>query len=199
MRERKHVRLRRYDYSQGGYYFVTVCTQHRKEWFGEVRNEEMELSIFGEIARDLWTEIPGHFRYVGIDEFAVMPNHVHGILIIERGPVGNAYMRSHQGNAFMHSLHDRTKMLLSKVVQQYKASVTRKINSLGRDTWFQWQKSFYDHIIRNENELSRITGYIQNNPLKWDLDRENPFSGNFGLDHDRYWKEVCEQGQENVV
>jgi len=119
-----------------------------------------------------------------------MPNHVHGILIIEEYTVGNAYMRSHQRNAFMHSVQDRTKMLLSKVIQQYKASVTRRINSLHNDLHFQWQRSFYDHVIRNESELYRIREYIQNNPLKWDLDRENLFSKNFGVEHDLYWEEI---------
>ena len=190
MIKRKPNRLRNYDYSQSGHYFVTICTQHRKEWFGKVRDGEIDLSIFGEIAKDFWTEIPGHFRYVGIDEFAVMPNHVHGILIIEQDLVGNAYVRSHQGNAYRHSLHDKTKMLLSKVTQQYKASVTCRINSLGTDIRFAWQKSFYDHIVRSEKSLDLIREYIQNNPLKWDLDRENPLSKNFGLDHDRYWKET---------
>ena len=138
-------------------------------------------------------KISRHFRHVGIDEFAVMSNHVHGILIIERGPVGNAYMRSHQGNACTHSRHDKTKMLLPKVIQQYKASVTRKINSLGTDIWFAWQKSFYDHIVRGEKSLGLIREYIQNNPLKWDLDRKNPLSKNFDLDHERYWKAIYDR------
>jgi len=81
-------------------------------------------------------------------------------------------------------------MLLPKIVQQYKASVTRKINRLQKDLLFQWQRSFYDHVIRNEDELFRVREYIQNNPLRWDLDRENPLSKNFDLDHNLYWKEV---------
>ena len=81
-------------------------------------------------------------------------------------------------------------MLLPKIIQQYKASVTRKINDLQNDISFQWQKSFYDHVIRNGNELNRIREYIRNNPMKWDLDRENPLSKNFNLEHHRYWKGV---------
>jgi REP element-mobilizing transposase RayT len=77
-----------------------------------------------------------------------------------------------------------------KVIQQYKSSVTRKINSIQNDFEFGWQKSFYDHIIRSERSLESIREYIQNNPLKWDLDRENPSSKNFNLDHDDYWKEI---------
>lgn len=197
MRERKKNRLRDYDYSKSGYYFITVCTQNREDWFGAIKSGIMHLSEFGEVARSFWLEISEHFKEIRTDEFSVMPNHLHGILIIERKMVGNAYMRSNQKNtymrsnqrnAYMHSLQDKTKMLLSKVIQQYKASVTHKIKDL--QNGFQWQRSFYDHVIRNEGELFRIREYIQNNPLKWDLDRENPSSDNFDLEHDRYWKEI---------
>jgi len=190
MKERKQIRLKGYDYSKSGYYFVTICTQSREEWFGKVKNGITHLNKFGEIAKNFLIEIPGHFEDVEIDEFSIMPNHAHGVLIIERNMVVDAYMRPHQGNAFMHSLQNKTKMLLSRIIQQYKASVTHKINSLQNDLRFQWQRSFYDHVIRNESELFRIREYIQNNPLKWDLDRENPLAKNFDLDHDRYWKEI---------
>ncbi len=172
MKERKLTRLKGYDYSQNGYYFVTICTEKREEWFGRVDGGEMLLNEFGKIASNFWAGIGAHFKYVGIDEFSVMPNHVHGILIIEES-VGNAYMRSHQRNAFMHSLQNRTKMLLSKIIQQYKASVTRKINSLEGGLHFGWQKSFYDHVIRNDRSLDNLRQYITNNPLKWELDIEN--------------------------
>jgi len=190
MKERKQIRLKGYDYSRSGYYFATICTQNREEWFGKVKSGITRLNKFGEIAKNFWTEIPGHFEDVEIDEFSIMPNHAHGILIIERNMVGDAYMRPHQRNAFMHSLQDKTKMLLSKIIQQYKASVTHKINNFQNDLHFQWQRSFYDHVIRNESELFRIREYIQNNALRWDLDRENPLSKNFNLDHSRYWKEI---------
>jgi putative transposase len=164
MKERKLTRLKGYDYSQSGYYFVTICTKDRKEFFGNVEEGRMHLSRCGEIAGDFWSEIPAHFEYVGIDEFSVMPNHVHGVLIIEENMVGNAYMRS---------LQNRTKMSLSKIIQQYKASVTRKINSLESSLHFGWQKSFYDHIVRNEESLNNVRQYIMYNPLEWELDIEN--------------------------
>ena len=84
MRERKKIRLKGYDYSQSGYYFVTICTKNREEWFGKVENETMRLSQFGEVAKNFWVEIPEHFKEVKTDEFSVMPNHFHGILILER-------------------------------------------------------------------------------------------------------------------
>lgn len=190
MIKRKQVQLKGYDYSESGYYFVTVCTQNRKEWFGQVQNGIMHLNEFGKFAKDCWIEIPKHFESAYVDESSIMPNHVHGVLIIERNRVGDADMRPNQGDAFMHPLQDKTKMLLPKIIQQYKASVTYKINHLHNNVLFQWQRSFYDHVIRHEKELSRIREYIQNNPLKWDLDRENSLSKNFNLDHDRYWKGI---------
>jgi REP element-mobilizing transposase RayT len=147
MRERKRNRLKDHNYSQEGYYFITICTKDREEWFGNVDGDEMRLNKFGEIARNFWAEITGHSKFVGIDKFSVMPNHVHGILIIEGDVVGNAYMRS---------LQNRTNMLLSKIIQQYKASVTRKINSLENVFDFRWQKSFYDHVIRNDRSLDNL-------------------------------------------
>ncbi len=173
MRERKKIRLRDYDYSKSGYYFITICTKNRDEWFGRIGSGTMHLSESGEVARDFWAEIPEHFKEVSTDEFTVMPNHLHGILIIEEDLVGNVYMRSHQRNAFMHSLQDKTNMLLFKIIQQYKSSVTRKINSMQNDFKFEWQKSFYDHIIRSEKSLENIRRYTHSNPLKWELDIEN--------------------------
>jgi REP element-mobilizing transposase RayT len=93
MKEKKLTRLKGYNYSQSGYYFVTICTKDRGEWLGSIEQESMNLSRYGKIADDFWAGIPAHFENVGIDEFSVMPNHIHGILIIEENMVGNAYMR----------------------------------------------------------------------------------------------------------
>jgi len=170
MLHRKPNRLKNYDYSRAGWYFVTICTQKRVDYLGSIINGKMALNRYGEIAQQYWLEIPQHFDIVELDEFVVMPNHVHGIIIIHDvgDVVGNAV-----GNAYMRSLQARTKMLLSKAVQQYKAAVTREIHNMEHDNKFQWQKSFYDHIIRNDFALFKIRTYIQNNPLKWEFDREN--------------------------
>ncbi len=177
MKERKVNRLKDYDYSQDGYYFVTICTRNREEWFGEIQSGKMILNGCGEITKNLWVEIPKHFKNVGLDEFIIMPNHIHGILII----VGNAYMRS---------LQNRTKMLLSRIIQQYKSSVTREINSLQNDFCFKWHKSFYDHIIRNEKTLNNIREYIVNNPLKWESDIENKI--NLKENNKGYYKRIID-------
>ncbi|MGH7909725.1 MAG: transposase, partial [Thermodesulfobacteriota bacterium] len=171
--------------SQNGYYFVTICTKNREEWFGEFESGKMILNKFGKIAKNFWIEIPKHFKNVGLDEFIVMPNHIHGIVII----VGNAYPSTKLGTG-MRSLQNRTKVLLSRIIQQYKSSVMREINSLQNDFYFQWHKSFYDHIIRNEKTLNNIREYITNNPLKWEFDIENKIS--FKEGNKDYYKEIIE-------
>jgi REP element-mobilizing transposase RayT len=182
MKQRKSNRLKDYEYSQNGYYFVTICTKNREEWFGKIENRQMILNNSGEIAKHFWMKIPEHFNNISLDEFTVMPNHVHGVVIIENASV----LR----NAYMHSLQNKTKMLLPSVIQQYKASVTREINSIQKDYCFRWHKSFYDHIIRNEKTLNNIREYIANNSLKWELDIENRI--NIKKHNKDYYKEIFE-------
>jgi len=162
---RKANRLKDYDYSRNGFYFVTICTKNRKEYFGEINDEKMVLNEYGEIAEKLWLEIPNHFEDVKLDEYIIMPNHVHGIIIIDSDeePVGNRHACSLQ--------EGRQYQKLPVVIGSYKSAVTREINQIHNE--FQWQKSFYDHIIRNDKSLHRIRKYIHYNPLKWEYDQEN--------------------------
>jgi len=171
MHHRKPNRLKNYDYSRAGYYFVTICTKNRVAHFGNVVDGKMVLNEEGQFANQYWLEIPDHFDLSELDRHVVMPNHLHGIVIIhDTGDVGNAYMHSLQHS---QQVYDRTKMLLSRIIQQYKAAVTREISKSQPHFQFQWQKSFYDHIIRNDISLFRIRKYIDNNPLKWEYDQEN--------------------------
>lgn len=169
-KSRKTNRLQNYDYSQNGMYFVTICTKDREELFGKVGNGEMILNDVGKIVNEIWTQIPMHCSGVHLDEFIVMPNHIHGILEIINRNVGNAHVRS--GNM------SRSKMLLSKAIHGFKSSVTRRIfgnqeRIYAFPTKFAWQKSFYDHIIRNEMSLNKIREYIHKNPQNWERDRNN--------------------------
>ena len=166
-RRRTHNRLPCYDYSQNGYYFVTICTWENAEWFGQIRNNKIQLSKLGKIVEQCWKEIPNHFPNSKLDGFVIMPNHVHGIIIINHAYVRNAHVRSVHGQ-------DRTKMLLPKIIHGFKSSSTRHINGMQQFIRFRWKKSFYDHIIRDENDLNRIRHYIQNNPAQWKSDRNNP-------------------------
>jgi len=136
--------------------------------FGEIADEKIELSQMGKIAEKCWLEIPNHFPEVRLDEFVIMPNHVHGIIVIFQ-KAGDPNMLSR----FSDQVSDRSKMYLSKVVQAFKSSVTRKINQNQSSEYFAWQKSFYDHIINHQKELDQTRRYILDNPIQWPIDNEN--------------------------
>ena len=192
--KRKRIRLYEYNYSSDGDYFVTICTKDRQEFFGEIRNGIMGLNEFGCIAAECWQEIPKYFKNVQLYDWVIMPNHVHGILVIDvtknRNSVGDANMRTMTDNNLYHTdyptserdaclrpLHgaerqnDRTKMLLPKIIHGFKSTVTRRINRIQNKIFFQWQRSYYDHIIDNEKSFNNICEYIQNNPINWKSDK----------------------------
>jgi len=178
---RKLNRWRGWDYSENGWYFVTICTRERKDLFGGIENNLIKINDCGMVVKKCWDEIPNHFEGVGLDEFIILPNHVHGIVILNGcagmgdgrkfGIVGNADLRSLRRENNLRWLkmadYDRTKMYLPKIIQGFKSSVSRKI---GRPIW---QKSFYDRIIRDEKECDKIRFYIRNNPKLWYRDRNN--------------------------
>ncbi|OGI12325.1 MAG: hypothetical protein A2Y40_00865 [Candidatus Margulisbacteria bacterium GWF2_35_9] len=156
LKNRKPTRKQGYDYSTPGYYFITTNVKDRLPWFGEIKNDQMVLNEYGAIASHLWEEIPHHFRDITLDEFIIMPDHVHGIIIIDA--VGNNDRCSLQPSRNME--------LIPKIISQYKSSVTRKIRETYHDHEFQWQSSFHDRIIRDEPELGHIRQYIWDNPKK---------------------------------
>ena len=172
--------MREYDYSRQGYYFVTICTRNHTRCFGEVLDGRMRLNVTGMIAQECWLAIPGHFPNTNIDEFIVMPNHIHGILIIGGDDYSgrDAYMCGATPRRGRHLQSkrqnvDRSKMYLPKIMQGFKSSVTRKVRKRRDGHAFGWQRSFYDHVIREEEDLNHIREYIRNNPLKWAFDRYN--------------------------
>lgn len=172
IKHRKLNRLNGYDYSRNGFYFVTICTKDREDFFGRIENDKMILNEYGKIAEKYWLEIPKHFSNCKLYEFVIMPNHVHGIVIIENDIIVwnndivlNNDRCSIQGNRNME--------LLPKIISQYKSSVTREIRKQFDNFHFGWQKSFYDNIIRDAKSLNNIRQYIINNPLRWNLDKNN--------------------------
>ena len=171
-RNRKPNRLQHYDYSETGYYLVTICTQGKANYFGEVEGAQMRLNDIGRIVTDCWQAIPEHFYNTVLDEFVVMPNHIHGIIVI----VGNADLRSLPRDCRPQQNTDRSKMYLSKIVHGFKSSVTRMVRKQWNHHRFGWQKSFYDHVIRNNEDLHRVRTYIH--PLNWELDRDNRINWN---------------------
>jgi len=164
---RKLNRLHGYDYSEYGYYFVTICTKNREKFFGKIQGSETVLNEYGKIVEKQWLWLAQQYRYIQLDKYIIMPNHMHGILIIRRDrsrPVPTITI-----------VHTKTKSL-SQLIGAFKTT-SSKIIRLNGLTEFFWQRSFYDHIIHDEKSLFNIREYIQNNPLrsKNDLNVEKNF------------------------
>ncbi|WP_397547135.1 transposase [Rhodothermus marinus] len=164
---RRSLRLKGYDYTSPGAYFVTLCTQGRLCLFGEIKEGAMCLNEIGHMIERWWLSIPERFEHVDIDAFVIMPNHLHGIIVLE------AIIDEH----FRH-------VSLASVVRWFKTKTTNEyIQGVKQKGWppFDrrlWQRNYWEHIIRNDRSLERIRRYIVENPLRWHLDRENPI----------YWK-----------
>ena len=165
---RRAIRLRDYDYAQPGMYFFTICGYRRRLLFGDVINGEMNLNELGEVVFDEWRKSATIRSKLELDVFIVMPNHVHGIIVLKRpnvvGATGGSPSRS-----------GPSKHSLSAFVAGFKSAVTRRIN-IGRGTPRApiWQRNYYEHVVRDEESLNRIRQYILNNPAQWDSDPENP-------------------------
>jgi REP element-mobilizing transposase RayT len=145
----------------------------RRSYFGSIVDGRMNLSEMGRIANQCWSEIPKHFRNVELDEYKVMPNHVHGIVMITNA-VGTRHAVSRRQTASQptRKFGPLPSKSLHTIIGSYKSAVTKLIHAKG--SAFGWQSRFHDHIIRNEKELNNIRQYIDNNPAKWEFDQENP-------------------------
>ena len=172
----KSIRLQDYDYSSNGAYFITMCTKDRECVFGNIIDGKMELSKVGKIVCDEWVKTEQLRKYIQLDEWIIMPNHFHGIVIIKNDNVMDN-VETRRGVSLQRFGTSISKSL-PIIVNHFKSAVKRWCNKNGYEQ-FQWQRNYYEHIIRNENELNRICEYIINNPLKWTLDRNNP--DNFAL------------------
>src|SRR5690606_30614049 len=142
---------------------------NRVPFFGEIKNGIMGLNEMGCIAAAFWQEIPLHYPNVFLDEWIIMPDHIHGIIIIDNvipPPVGAGHCPAPTGFAYYGQL--------SKTIKSFKEACTKKIRQKAGGAGFGWQRSFYDHIIRDERSLNAIRRYIQKNPMKWDGDRNEP-------------------------
>jgi putative transposase len=167
---RRSIRLKGYDYTQAGAYFVTIVTQDRECLFGEVVEGEMRVNPFGEIVAWAWNDLPNHNPHVELDAFVVMPNHVHGIVLIVDDLVGAGSEPAPTMAMVTTRRHG-----LPEIVRQFKTFSARRINARrGTPGATVWQRNYYEHIIRNDHSLQRIREYIATNPLRWHLDVENP-------------------------
>ena len=175
---RRSIRLQDYNYAQAGAYFITICVQDRESLLGEVVDGRMMLNATGRAAQEVWDTLPARFPGIALDAFVIMPNHVHGVIVIGDIHVGANYR---VGAIHESPLHDesspkrRRKMLLPKIMGYFKMNTAKRANIMRRTQGARfWQRNYYEHVIRNERELNAIRQYIENNPLKWALDRDNP-------------------------
>ena len=176
---RRSVRLKHYDYSTPGAYFLTVCTWNKECLLGEIVNGVIRLSPTGKIACDSWLKIPDYFNNVRLDEFVVMPNHIHGIIMLtqndslpsdhRRGLINQTPTKTNREWILMRN----PKPTLGKIVRHYKARTSKLIHNRCQSE-FRWHRNYYEQIIRDNGEMHRIRDYITGNPTRWMEDEENP-------------------------
>jgi putative transposase len=197
-RGRRSIRLQGYDYTQAGAYFVTICTQDRECLFGQVVGGEMVLNTYGRVIATFWQRSPRHSARVELDEWVVMPNHVHGIIVIT-GDVGRGEASPGIGSngicaspfepclSTSGASRDASPLRgggnpagppsgsLGAIVGNFKSVTTRRINRIRKTPGARvWQRNYYERVIRDERGLNAVRRYIRNNPGRWSEDRENP-------------------------
>jgi putative transposase len=178
---RRSIRLPAYDYSQTGAYFITLVTYQRDCLFGNIVQGKMQLSAMGQVAEEHWRLIPEHFPQLELGAYVIMPNHVHGIIIINGCSNASAFERTGTTVSCPDvSCPDRAREKFGKpvkgsiptIIRSYKASVTRRIQQESNASGI-WQRNYYEHIIRNDAEYNRIHVYIDSNPANWVMDDED--------------------------
>ncbi|MBI5660762.1 MULTISPECIES: transposase [Ignavibacterium] len=175
------TRIPEYDYSNPNWYYVTINTKNHICYFGEVSNGKMILNELGKIVETEWFKNAELRENIELDYFIIMPNHLHGIIIINPINDGvenvNHNVETRRGVSLQGENENKfskpIKNSLSVIINQFKGSVKRWANKNGYED-FQWQPGFYDRIIRNERELYLIRKYIEQNPLKWEIEKNNP-------------------------
>jgi len=189
---RRSIRLRGYDYTLAGAYFVTIITHHRARALGHIHDGVVTLTEAGRIAQACWDDLPNHYAHVELDAFVIMPNHVHGIIVLTDEPAERAGLRPAHTTESNAAPHVRTgrgptptekaptapvraglrpalpRHGLPEIVRAFKSFSARRINKARqvRGVPF-WHRNYYEHIIRNEDSLNRIRAYIATNPSRW--------------------------------
>lgn len=186
-RERKQMRLKNFDYTHEGAYFVTICVQDRIPYFGKIETGKMRLNAYGKIARQTWLDLPKHYSNCSLGQWVIMPDHVHGIVFLQNfektnlkegrvsnPPLAKPFSPTPVFKSEKSSPSKSNKQYsLSEIIRGFKTFSSKTINQTNPLSSFRWQRSFYDHIIRNEKELEKITEYIELNPQNWK--NEAPF------------------------
>jgi|WetSurMetagenome_2_1015567.scaffolds.fasta_scaffold33664_3 putative transposase len=168
--KRKRNRLKEYDYSNAGYYFVTICVNDRNDYFGKIEGTKCVLNEFGKLAKQILENIPVKYPYVSIDYYVIMPNHIHVIIIID--PSENVSVVTSRDLSPLNRLKPKIKSL-SEIIGAFKTMSSKALHEKGLKE-FKWQRSFYDRIIRNEKELYQIRKYIEQNPLSLEIEKDIP-------------------------
>lgn len=180
------ARCPNWDYSSDGAYFITICTDRWDSFFGNIENQRIILSEAGQIAEQFWKELPIHFPFIRLDVFVIMPNHTHGILIIDKiklnphqsflqtDPDGNPSIEvqkfyKNKNNELMGQISPK-KGTISTIIRSYKSACTNEINKTNPGLNFKWQSRFHDHIIRDKKAHQYIREYIISNPARWNDD-----------------------------
>jgi REP element-mobilizing transposase RayT len=178
-KHRRSIRLKDYDYTTAGAYFITIVTHGRKILFGEVTDGVIRLNDAGRMIQSVWDELAEHYAGVQHDAFVVMPNHIHGVVsLVGAGPRARPSVKGQpQGVA---PTEDTSAMSVPDVVHRFKTLTTKRyIDGVKNSGWAAfthrfWQRNYFEHVIRDEQSLQRIRQYILDNPARWEFDRENP-------------------------
>ncbi|GBC59403.1 hypothetical protein DENIS_0342 [Desulfonema ishimotonii] len=194
---RRSIRLKGYDYSRPGAYFVTICVNRRECLLGQIVNGRMYLNDAGIMIRDTWQQLPEYYNGFTLDQFVIMPNHIHGIIVINNNSVGAAPcgrpVCSGDDAVFLNEISQQARtgqargpaptgdnLALPQIIHRFKTLTTKRYaDGVKNNNWPRfhrrlWQRNYHEHIIRNERRLDTIRRYILYNPLKWELDIENP-------------------------
>jgi putative transposase len=175
--DRQSIRLKGYDYSQNGMYFVTICVQHVGHILGEIKNNKMNLNDAGKMVEYWWNELPKHFSSMELGAYQVMPNHIHGIIIVGVDRRVDPQIKISKNNTIGRT--HRSAPTLGTMIQWFKTMTTNEyLRHVKTDHWEPFskrifQRNYYEHIVRNEPEYNKICFYIIHNPEMWERDRNN--------------------------
>ena len=161
-----------WDYGADGAYFITICIKNRKHHFGKCIDGKMKMTTVGAMVQDFWYEIPRHFSFVELGEFIVMPNHIHGMLILNKSQYENPIENDTSGKTIAQKrFRNQGKGTVSSIVGAFKSVCSKHIHTDFPQLDFEWQERFWDNIVRDDDAFEQISHYIKHNPENWDKDK----------------------------
>ncbi|MCK5241030.1 transposase [bacterium] len=164
------TRLKNWDYSDEGMYFITICTLNRERFFGEIKRGKMVLNEYGKCADVIWQAIPEKYKNTNIDEYCIMPNHIHGIIEICCRDAIHRVSDIKKGGITNNDNPMLLRHSLATIIRWYKGRTSYEMHQKQKGLYFKWQPRYYDHIIRQEKTLDQIREYIHTNPVNWERD-----------------------------